>query len=335
MSGGVDSSVAAYLLQRKGYSCVGVTFDMVAGISGGGQEAAAICGHLGIPHRIVDVREDFERYVVRHFVDTYVGGATPNPCIECNRHVKFNRLLGLADSMGIEHIATGHYARVRNCEASSSYMLMKGTDASKDQSYMLYTLSQDMLGRVLFPLGGITKKEVRAIAASIGLVNADREDSQDICFVRDGDYAAFIDRYTGKPEETGDFIDADGNAVGRHKGLIHYTIGQRKGLGIAFGKPVFVRDKDVAMNTVTICGEAGLMSDSLYATELNWTVNRTLPLRVMAKTRYRHAGQWATVLNMDTKTVQVVFDEPQRAITKGQAVVFYDGDIVLGGGTIL
>ncbi|MCL2461277.1 MAG: tRNA 2-thiouridine(34) synthase MnmA [Defluviitaleaceae bacterium] len=348
MSGGVDSSVALYLLTRAGYDCAGATMKLFGGEKsdenvgendniGDARDAAS---RLGAPHYVFDLSAEFREKVTGRFAREYAAGLTPNPCIDCNRGLKFGALFDRAAEMGIEYLATGHYARVEYDAASGRYLLKKAADAGKDQSYVLYTLTREKLGRVLFPLGGLTKAEVREIAASQGFASAWRKESQDICFCPDGDYAGYIERYTGKAAESGDFTDADGNVLGRHGGLIRYTIGQRKGLGLALGKPMFVGGKDAGTNTVTLCGEERLYARTLDAGDFNWiacdaTDASEGPLRVKAKTRYRQAEQWAAVIATSADTARVEFDEPQRAITPGQSVVLYDGDVVVGGGKIV
>lgn len=346
MSGGVDSSVAAYLAKQQGYDCIGVTmklFDKTAALpSPAGDDigdARSVAKMLGIPHQVVDLSKDFEQQVISRFVETYCSGATPNPCVDCNRYIKFGQLFARAKELGADFIVTGHYARVEYDPPLARYLLKKGKDASKDQSYVLYSLGQEQLRRTMLPLGELTKADIRAIAADKGFINADKQDSQDICFVPDGDYAGFIERYTGQVEEGGDFVDIDGNALGRHKGQIRYTVGQRKGLGLSFPVPMYVHSKDVDKNTVTLCEDKGLFSWMLEAEGFNWIACDGFdamgsPLRVKVKVRYRHAEQWATAAPSDFGRVRIEFDEPQRAITKGQAVVLYDGDVVVGGGTI-
>ena len=349
MSGGVDSSVAAYLLCDCGYDVTGATMRLYRSSQLGlGRakvccslddidDARAVADELNIPFEVLDYTKDFRSEIIDRFVRVYEEGGTPNPCIDCNRVMKFGKLFEYADENGIEFIATGHYARVEYDEAKGRWLLRKALDASKDQSYVLYCLTQPQLARVRFPLGEMTKAETRALAESLGFVNARKHDSQDICFVPDGDYAGFMERYTGKAYPAGDFLDAEGNPVGRHKGAVRYTIGQRKGLGIAMGEPVYVFAKDMERNTVSLGPEENLFKRTLYAADVNWIAiaELTEPVRVKAKTRYRQKEQPATIYPEADGTVRAEFDEPQRAITPGQAVVFYDGDLVVGGGTIL
>ena len=350
MSGGVDSAVAALLTAEQGYDCEGVTIQMFAsetvaaaskrpcGAKQDIDDARKVADTLGIPHRVFDFSEAFERCVVRRFVDTYAAGGTPNPCIECNRHIKFDRLWRQAREMGFDCIVTGHYARIRFDEATGRYQLLRAVDPAKDQSYVLYNMTQDQLAHTLFPLGEHTKAKAREIAAAHGFVNANKQDSQDICFVPDGDYAAFIERYTGIPMTAGDFVDQNGKVLGRHRGVMCYTIGQRKGLGLSLPAPLYVCRKSVADNRVVLGPHESLFTRDLDAGQVNWIAfdaPPTDPIRVKAKVRYKQAEQWATVTSTGADTMHVTFDEPQRAIAAGQAVVLYDGDAVVGGGTIL
>lgn len=343
MSGGVDSSVAAYLMVREGYSCAGATMKLH---SQGEQaccteqdvsDARRVCEKLGMEFSVCDFSGDFEREVIERFVTAYENGYTPNPCIDCNRYLKFGRLYRLAEEMGCDFIVTGHYARISQRE-DGRWLLRKAADPTKDQSYVLYSLTQEQLAHTKFPLGEYADKEqVRNIAREQGLINADKKDSQDICFVPDGDYAGFIRRFSGKEYPVGDFLDEDGNVVGQHKGIICYTIGQRKGLGLSFAQPMYVSAKSLADNTVTLATEDALYTDRLTACDFNWISMDAPrePVRVNAKTRYRAKEAAATVVAATDGTVSVVFDEPQRAITSGQAVVLYDGDTVVGGGRIV
>jgi tRNA-specific 2-thiouridylase len=289
-----------------------------------------------VPFHIFDLRQDFSENVIGNFISTYECGGTPNPCIVCNKHLKFGSMLNKALEMGYDYIATGHYARVGYDEAKGRYLLKKGLDEKKDQSYFLYTLTQHQLAHTLFPLGDMTKDTVRKMAEGLNLINAKKRDSQDICFIPDGDYAAFIERSLGKTYPKGSFIATDGKVLGEHQGIIHYTVGQRKGLGIALGKPVFVKNIDPQNNTVTLCDNDELFSQKVTAKNINLISVDSIsePMRVKAKIRYRHEAQWATVTQIDDSTLEVIFDEPQRAVTKGQALVLYDGDTVVGGGEI-
>ena len=359
MSGGVDSSAAALLLQEAGWQCKGVTMRLfsneVIGMSGKTccslrdvADAEAVARKLGIPFQAVDYQAAFRREVIEKFIRVYEEGGTPNPCIDCNRTMKFAKLMELADAEGCSHLATGHYAQVAYDAARGRWILRKAADASKDQSYVLYMLSQEQLSRLVLPLGGLTKPEIRKIAAAHGFVNANKQESQDICFVPDGDYAAFMEDYGGCSYPEGDFLDMNGNVVGRHKGAIRYTTGQRKGLGLAMGTPVYVQGKDMRANTVTVGPEETLFHTTLTAEEANWIAipDLTAPLRVLAMPRYRKKTAPATLYptpaepagsDAPCRQVRVVFDDPQRAMTPGQAVVFYDisvPDVVVGGATI-
>lgn len=344
MSGGVDSSVAAYLLKEAGYECVGATMRLfsndLAGLSGEStccslddiEDARSVCARLGFPHITLDLGEDFRRCVLDKFVSEYTRGRTPNPCIDCNRYLKFDRLLQKARELGCGYVATGHYA-IR-AETPDGLALMKARDRSKDQSYVLYTLTPEKLRQVLLPLGELTKDEVRAIAREQGFINAKKRDSQDICFIPDGDYLGFIERYTGKKSDTGRLIDSSGRVIGTHRGAAGYTIGQRRGLGVSAERPLYVAAKNMEENTVTLDFEEGLYTKSLIATDFCWIDCPQLPARCAAKTRYRQREAPAEVSECD-KGVLLTFDEPQRAVTPGQAAVLYDGEHVLGGGTIL
>lgn len=335
MSGGVDSSVAAHLMCRT-FDCVGATMRLFDKTSEDTEDARAVANRLGIPFYVFDFQKPFREKVMDKFVACYECGLTPNPCIDCNRHLKFHELLEEAKRLDCDHIATGHYASIRFDSKTGRYLLYKAADKSKDQSYFLYTLTQDQLAHTLFPLGDLTKEQVRQIAQAQGFVNARKRDSQDICFVPDGDYFAFLKAHTGKEYAAGDFLDLNGNVVGRHNGAVAYTRGQRKGLGIAMGTPAYVCSKDMENNTVTVGSNDALFSCELRANDWNFFPFDTLtePMRVLAKARSRMVAQPATVYPEDNGSARVIFDEPQRAITTGQAVVLYDGDQVIGGGTI-
>ena len=348
MSGGVDSSVAALLMQREGWDCSGVTLRLVRGsdlaLPGhrscctpeDAEEAAYVCYQLGIPHDLLDLSGLFRVRVMQHFADEYARGHTPNPCIDCNRYLKFEALLDWALGEGYDALATGHYARVTRDEASGRFQLRKAADESKDQSYVLAMLTQRQLAHLRFPLGELRKTEVRAIAEESGLVNARKHDSQDICFVPDGDYAAFLERWRGEPFPPGALLDESGRVLGEHRGAIRYTVGQRRGLGFAGGERLYVTGKDMARNTVTLGPEEALYSRALLASGFNWLSVPVPegPLRVCARTRYRQREQPAVVRALSGGRIELVFDAPQRAVTPGQAVVLYDGELVLGGGTI-
>lgn len=337
MSGGVDSSVAAYLMQQKGYECIGATLLLcgkeLTGKPADTADARAVAERLQIPFYEYDSRDLFCQQVVDPFIRVYAEGGTPNPCVECNKTIKFGYLLDLALELGCSHIVTGHYARIE--QQNGRYILRKAPDDVKDQSYFLAGLTQEQLARILFPLGELTKDQVRQIAEQQGFINARKRDSQDICFIPDGDYYEFIKRYTGQDYPCGAFLDQAGNRVGTHKGAMAYTLGQRKGLGLAMGEPVYVCSKDMTHNTVTVGPEELLFATTLIATDLNWMPFPALtePMEVTAKARSRHKPQKATIYPEDDQ-VRVVFHEPQRALTPGQAVVFYDGDLVVGSGTI-
>ncbi len=334
MSGGVDSSVAACLMLEAGYECAGAMMHLHEILDTA--DAQAVADRLGFPLHILDLTEDFERCVVADFAESYEAGLTPNPCIICNQKLKFGKLLDAALQLGCDCIATGHYARVVPDESSGRSLLLKAADSAKDQSYFLYSLSQHQLSHIRFPLGSLSKEEARVIAESRGLVNARKKDSQDICFIPGGDYAAFLESRRACPYPEGRFLDLAGNTVGTHRGAVAYTRGQRKGLGLALGFPVYVCSKDMKKNTVTVGPNDALFSTSLLADSFNWIAIEKLeaPLRCKAKARSRMAEQPATVYPAENGLVRVVFDEPQRAITTGQAVVLYDGDTVLGGGRI-
>lgn len=351
MSGGVDSSVAALYMQRAGYECVGVTMKLYENEEIGlekestccslddVEDARQVCYRLGMSHYVVNFREDFSRKVIDRFVAAYERGDTPNPCIDCNRFLKFERLVDRADALDCEKIVTGHYARVAYDGETGRWLLKRARNLAKDQSYVLYFMTQRMLERAYFPLGETQdKEEIRQVAEQHGFVNARKHDSQDICFVPDGDYASFIRRRTGKEYPPGDFVDEDGTVLGRHKGLIRYTTGQRRGLGLALPAPLYVKGKDMDRNTVTLVPDGKLYSRELMAEDFNWIMMTAPPegteLRVCAKPRYRAKEASASVFPQKDGRVRIVFDEPQRAITTGQAVVLYDGENVVGGGTI-
>ncbi len=345
MSGGVDSAVAAYLMSDKDFECFGVTMSLGSDklchkqsclTQKDIEDAKNVSQKLGIPFMVVDFSDRFEEKVVKNFVDTYLDAGTPNPCVECNRYLKFEKLMEKMNELECDYVVTGHYARVEWNEQTKRFVLKKGKDETKDQSYVLYSLTQEQLSHTLFPLGEYSKDEIRKIAKENGFVNADKKESQDICFVPDGDYAAFIERYTGKKAKQGKFLLNDGTVLGNHKGIIRYTIGQRKGLGISYSKPLFVLNKSAVDNTVTLGDEKDLFKTELYAEKVNLisVESITEPIRCKAKVRYRQKEEWATAVQEGDK-LKIVFDTPQRAFAKGQAVVLYDGDIVIGGGTIL
>ncbi len=339
MSGGVDSSVAAWLTLQTGISCTGAIMQLFPKESteADTQDAHRVAQRLGIPFHVFPFADAFREKVICSFVRGYEQGQTPNPCIDCNRYLKFEALLQRALELGCDKIVTGHYARVCFDPASGRYLLKKAVDTAKDQSYFLYALTQQQLAHTLLPLGELTKEQVRQIADEQGFVNARKKDSQDICFIPDGDYLAFLERFNGKPYPKGDFLDLQGNVVGQHNGAAGYTRGQRKGLGIALGEPVYVCTKDMAANTVTVGPSEALFRRSLLAEHFNWSgiTAPNAPIHVLAKVRSRMTEQPAWLYPVGNGTVRVEFDAPQRAITPGQAIVAYDGDTVIGGGTIL
>ncbi len=346
MSGGVDSSVAAYLLCREGFRCIGITMKLFSNEDIGLERSRTCCSlddvedarrvaySLGIPYYVNNFLADFERHVIRRFIDAYEHGRTPNPCIDCNRHLKFDRLYRRAAELGFSHIATGHYARIT--QENGRFFLKKAVDASKDQSYVLYSLTQAQLAHTLFPLGTLTKAETRRIAREQGFPNAEKPDSQDICFVPDGDYAAFIRAHTGKDYPAGPFVDREGYVLGTHRGIVHYTVGQRHGLGIAAEAPLYVAAIRPETNEVVLGRRGELFSAGLDAVDFHWIAFDEPPptLRAQARIRYRAPERWAAVTVTGPDSVHLDFDEPQRAVTPGQAVVLYDGDTVLGGGVI-
>ena len=340
MSGGVDSAVSALVLKKQGYDVAGVNcrfFDAdKTKISQDVEDAKKVADALGIPFETYELYGGFEDTVISHFISSYLKGETPNPCIECNKHLKFGKLLQKALDEGFDYIATGHYVRVDFDENSGRYLLRKGADESKDQSYVLYCLTQHQLKHTLFPLGDMTKDDARTLAEEMSFVNARKGDSQDICFIPDGDYASFIEGRLDYTLPKGNFVDIEGNILGQHQGIIHYTVGQRKGLGIALGKPAFVQSKSAEDNTVVLGSNEGLFKRELTARNINLISYEKLTetLRCKARIRYNAKEQWATVTQTDESHLHIVFDEPQRAISKGQAVVLYDGDVVIGGGTI-
>jgi tRNA-specific 2-thiouridylase len=350
MSGGVDSSVAAALLKEQGYEVCGATLKLFSNEDIGQdsltrtccsladvEDARRVSDKLGFEHFVFNFGDRFKKDVIGRFAETYITGGTPNPCIDCNRFIKFDKLLERARMLDMDCIATGHYARVEYDEKSGRYLLKKAADKAKDQSYVLYAMTQEQLKGTLFPLGGLTKSEVRALARERGLVNAGKPDSQDICFVKDGDYAAFLEQTLGVESVPGPFTDSSGKILGTHKGLIHYTIGQRKGLSLSFDRPKYVIRKDAETNTVVLGDESELYGKTMTVTEVNLISVPRLdtPIRAAVKTRYSQTEAPATLYPLENGDISVEFDQPQRALTKGQAAVFYDGDTVIGGGTIV
>lgn len=345
MSGGVDSSVAAYLLLRQGYEVTGVTFKLwddptlESGCCSADdvRDAAFVCQQLGIPHYVINYKDLFRQEVVTPFAEEYLRGRTPNPCINCNRYIKFGAFSRKLKELGFDLMATGHYARCGYNEATARWELQRAVHPEKDQSYVLCHLTQEQLSMLRLPLGEYSKPEIRALAKESGLVVAQKPDSQDICFVPDGDYNAFLHRWTGQELPTGHFVAEDGTVLGTNKGIAHYTIGQRKGLGISLGRHAFVRRINAADNTVELTtDESRLFHRVIFADDLNWIAIDDLrePLEVEAKIRYAHRAAAAVITPDAAGTVRIEFKEAQRAPAPGQAVVFYRGDTVIGGGTI-
>lgn len=347
MSGGVDSSVAAYLTKEQGMEIAGVTLKMfgneLIGAVGEStccstsdvEDAESVCRRLGVPFYVFNFADRFEKEVVQRFVLAYEEGRTPNPCIDCNRYLKFGALFQRMEELGYDYIVTGHYARTE--VKDGRYLLKKALDPKKDQSYVLYSLTQEQLSHVMFPLGEMDKNETRRIAEQQGFLNARKHDSQDICFVPDGDYTGFIGRYTGKEYPHGDFVDEEGNVLGEHKGMIRYTIGQRKGLGLALPAPLYVCRKDLEKNQVVLAPNDRLFTSTLEAADFNWIAfdEPEEPFRAAVRARYSQKEAPAVITPLGGGRVRVDFDEPVRAVTAGQAAVIYDGDIVIGGGTII
>ena len=339
MSGGVDSSVVAALLLDAGHAVTGATMvlheeNMVENTDI--SDARAVCDRLGIPHRVYDMRAAFRHAVMDYFAATYEAGETPNPCVVCNREIKFGTLLDAALADGADALATGHFARIGYDAGSGRHLILRAKDTAKDQSYVLWQLSQTALAHVVLPLGELSKAEVRGIADAAGFVTAHKSDSQDICFVPDGDYAAFLHRYTGRTPQPGDFVGLDGRVLGQHRGILHYTVGQRKGLGISHSAPLFVLDKDPATRRVTLTEGEGLFRREVPLRGLNLIALDTLPtsLRCEAKLRYGHKAAPACLYPTGEGAALLVFDRPQRAPAPGQSAVFYDGDVLIGGGII-
>jgi len=358
MSGGVDSSTVAAMLARQGHAIVGLTMQLwnqrrLPGLSTEGAvgrccslddvyDARRVAEQIGIPYYVVNFEREFEEHVVKPFVADYLSGRTPIPCTLCNNYIKFDRFLEMADSVGARQIATGHYARIRFDSASGRWQLLRGVDHGKDQTYFLFGLTQEQLSRTLFPLGELTKPETRDLARSMDLSVAAKSDSQEICFVPNGDYAAFLDAYlkeTGAPPEAtrGEIVTADGRKLGEHEGVHRFTVGQRRGLGVATGDPLYVISTDPISQRVTVGAGAELLRGAFHVHSVNWVsiAPPAVPVRAEVKIRNKHNAAAAEIRpTADAARVEVVFDEPQRAVTPGQAAVFYDGDVVLGGGWI-
>ncbi len=346
MSGGVDSSLAAKLTIDKGFECIGCTMKLYHNEDIGVEHSRGCCSlddvedarsvayKLGMPFYVFNFTDAFRNTVICKFIESYEKGITPNPCIDCNRYMKFDKLYERAKILNCDYIVTGHYAIIE--ERDGKFLLKKALDETKDQSYVLYSMTQQQLARTMFPLGGMRKKDARKIAEESGFINANKPDSQDICFVPNGDYAAFLEQYTGKRYPKGNFVSADGEILGEHNGIIRYTIGQRKGLGLSLPEPMYVSKIDTKKNTVTLVREQYLYSVEAFVEDFNWISGETpnSELRCNVKIRYRQPEQSAVVIPIGTNAVRIIFDKPQRAITPGQAAVLYDGDIVLGGGTI-
>ena len=349
MSGGVDSSVAAYLLKEQGYDVIGITMQIWQDMKqetfereGGccslsaAEDARRVCDKIGIPFYVVNFKEIFEKKVIDYFVDEYFEGRTPNPCIACNRYLKFDALLNKARALEAEYVATGHYARVNYDEKYQRYVLKKSATIQKDQTYALYNLTQEQLGATLMPLGDYTKDVVREIAYKQHLGVASKPDSQEICFVDDNNYSRFLTERRPEAVKSGYFVDTRGNVLGKHQGIVHYTVGQRKGLGIALGKPMFVVELLPDKNLVVLGDESEVFSKELIASDVNMILYEKLekPIKVKAKIRYSAQEADCLVEPLESNRIKVTFDQPQRAITPGQSVVLYDGDYVVGGGTI-
>lgn len=347
MSGGVDSSVAAYLVKNMGIDCIGATMKLFNGYeeearpnsccsASDVEDAKSVAYKIGMPYYVFNFTDKFSECVIDKFVNAYEHGATPNPCVDCNRYLKFEKLYQRAMELKADYVVTGHYARVERDGQTGRFLLKKAEDYTKDQSYVLYSLTQEQLSHTLFPLGELKKTEVRQIAEKCGFINARKHDSQDICFVQNGKYSDFIENYMNKTYPPGDFIDKNGHVLGKHKGIIRYTVGQRRGLGIAYEHSLYVISINPSDNTVTLGDEKDLYADSLIAGDVNLISAESIdkPMRIKAKVRYSQ-GESDAVISPSELGIKVVFDTPQRAVTKGQAVVFYDGDTVVGGGTII
>lgn len=347
MSGGVDSSVTAYLLKEQGYEVIGATMQYLQdsidensnGTSGieAVDDSRKVAEMLGVPHYVLNFKDEFNEHVIDYFIDEYLNGRTPNPCVMCNRHVKFQALLGRGEDLGAQYIATGHYAKIEKHPKTGRYTLRMSDAKAKDQTYVLYNLTQEQLSKTIMPLGEFSKEQIREMAEKIGLQVANKPDSMEICFIPDDDYGRFIEENSGKLIEGGNFVDMDGKFLGKHKGIIHYTIGQRKGLGIAFGKPMFVYAIKPSTNEIVLCDNESLFETTVYADKVNFMGYESIDgeIHAEAKLRYSHQKSSCTVTQTGKNEIKCVFDEPQRAITPGQSLVVYDGDYVICGGTII
>lgn len=349
MSGGVDSSVAAFLTKKQGLDAMGVTMKLFDNDDIGLKQEKTCCSlddiedarsvayKLDMPYYVFNFKDNFKDKVISRFIEAYENGGTPNPCIDCNRFLKFEKLMTRAEELECGYVVTGHYSIIEYDKVLERFILRKSVDDTKDQSYVLYSLTQNQLSKTLLPLGGMKKNDVRKIAEEQGFVNSKKRDSQDICFVPDGDYAKFIEEYANKKYSCGDFVDKNGKILGEHKGIIRYTIGQRKGLGLAFEHPMYVGKKDIEKNQVVLVSNDELFTKELYAKDINLITCDKLEsmVRLKAKVRYKQSEQWAMVEQIDKDLLHIEFEQPQRAIAKGQAVVLYDGDVVVGGGTII
>ena len=343
MSGGIDSAVAALLVKEQGYEVIGATMKLCDKILPDGTDATQIdindareiCDKLNIPHKVYDLADEFSAIVINDFIETYMNGGTPNPCIVCNKNLKFGKLLELEMATGADYVATGHYANIEQ-DNNGRFLLKKAADSKKDQTYMLWSLTQEQLSHTLFPLGNLTKPEIRELGAQNGFVNAHKSDSQDICFIPNGDYAAFIEKELGYKYPAGNYVDESGNVLGSHKGMIHYTIGQRKGLGISMNKHIFVIDKNADTNTVTLADEDKLFKTKVVIRNINLIPFDKIEgkIRVEAKIRYSQSQSPAYAEQTGDDEITLTFDTPQRAPARGQSAVMYIGDTVVGGGII-
>ena len=338
MSGGVDSSASAVLLQEQGYEVIGATMKLWEDTEKAIEDAKKVCKKLGIEHHVIDCTEKFRCHVINKFISEYENAKTPNPCVECNRYLKFGAFYEKAKELGCEYIATGHYAKTEYSEKYKRYVLKKSDEEKKDQTYFLYYIPKEEIEYIIFPLQNRTsKEETRKIAEKNSLQVAHKKDSQEICFIPDNDYQKFLQKYSSQKPKVGNIVLKDGTVLGKHNGLINYTIGQRKGLGISYKEPLYVIKLDIQKNQVIVGTEQDLYSKELIANEINWLAIDKLnePLKLKAKVRYRAKEAECTVYPIENEQVKVIFDEPQRAITPGQSVVFYDEDIVIGGGKII